>query len=406
MTPDHQVLAEEREWDLITDELAPEGILISVSPSIGDSRIYRTADGAVKIRRANAGAQTGVQPLEQEATVLRRAGRRAEAGTIGDWEYLTTPYIPGRNLGHVLGPGARWQKAVVATASEVLRLNRRGISHGDLRAENVLIDEAGRVMLIDFDRSRVMPPSQALLRDWIGLTPFSGGSSLAQLAFYMAFPKARSIVLRVRARIRPRAPQPQGDPVTVALDRAWRVAEESNANAPGHRIAYYAWTFKGRHYIGERPWAFRWEFLRKAVQFKGKRVLELGSNMAMTSAYALLHGASEATAVDSDELILDAAALLGVALGVPIRTIRMKFDGSSAWEDALPDADLAIAMSILEWVPDRLRFERYLGRFAEVVFEGHESAAVERERLTRMGFREVTLVGESERARPLYVARR
>lgn len=406
MTPGDQVLAEEREWDLIVDELAPQSALLSVSQSIGDSRTYRTADGIVKIRRKNAAGPPGVHPLEHEAAIQRHIGRPAEAGTIGDWEYLRTSYFAGRELSHVLGAGSGRQKMLIATAFEVLRLNRLGVSHGDLRAENVLVDEGGRVVLIDFDRARMMPPSRALLRDWTGVPSLDGGSSFARFALYTAFPHAQSIDRRLRARLRSAPAQIQGDPVAVALDRAWRLAAESDANAPGHRIAYYAWTFKGTHHIGERPWPFRWELLRKAISFEGKRVLELGSNMAMTSAYALLHGASEATAVDSDEVILDAAALLGVALGVPIRTIRLKFDASGAWEDALPDADLAIAMSILEWVPDRIRFERYLGRFAEVVFEGHESAAVERQRLTRIGFREVTLLGESERGRPVFVARR
>jgi hypothetical protein len=268
------------------------------------------------------------------------------------------------------------------------------------------VGEGGKVVLVDFDRARLMSPSGALLWDWLGATPFGGGSSVPELALDATFPLVRSVAQRLRARLRTPARRAQGDRVAVAVDRAWRLAAESDSNAPGYRIAYYSWTFNGTHYLGERPWAFRWDLLRRAVNFEGKRVLELGSNMAMASAYALLHGASEATAVDSDELILDAAALLGVTLGVPIRTIRMKFDASGAWEDALPEADLAIAMSILEWVPDRVRVERYLGRFAEVVFEGHENAVIERERLTRIGFPHVTLVGESERRRPLFVARR
>jgi hypothetical protein len=106
MTPGHRVLAEEREWDLITDELAPQGALISVSRLVGDSRVYRTADWAVKIRRLGAAGQAAVKSLEQEASILRRIGRPAEAGTIGDWEYLRTPYITGRPLSDSRGRGA------------------------------------------------------------------------------------------------------------------------------------------------------------------------------------------------------------------------------------------------------------------------------------------------------------
>lgn len=404
MKPADRVLAEEAEWDVITDELAPGRALISVSRYVGDSRVYRSSNWVIKMRRLGAGDQAGVRPLKDEASMLRRVGRRAEAGITGEWEFLRTPYLPGQQLSAILDREGRSFRPIASTAVAVLNLNRQGIAHGDVRAENILVADDGTVTLVDFDRARLLTPGRAMLRDWLG--PGSeGGHSLGRLAMYAALPQAQSVARRARALTRRTKLTTEDDQVSSALTRAWWVAAKSNANAPGQRVAYYAWTFRGRHFVGERPWAFRWELVRNAVSFAGKRILELGSNMALASSHALIHGASEATAVDSDERILDAAALVGVALGVPTRTVRMPFERSHDWESVLPDADLAIAMSILEWVPDRARFERYLGRFPELVFEGHESLTAEGDRLARIGFRDVRLLGLTDRGRPLFLAR-
>jgi 3-deoxy-D-manno-octulosonic acid kinase len=51
-------------------------------------------------------------------------------------------------------PEAQW-RAVGAT---VARLHRAGVDHADLNAHNILIDDRGRVSVIDFDRGRLRAP--------------------------------------------------------------------------------------------------------------------------------------------------------------------------------------------------------------------------------------------------------
>jgi hypothetical protein len=67
---------------------------------------------------------------------------------------------------------------------------------------------------------------------------------------------------------------------------------------------------------------------------------------------------------------------------------------------------VVVALSVLHWVEDQARFLAFLGRFDEVVFEGHDSSRIERERLRQAGFTEIDLVDTSERGRPILLARK
>lgn len=56
------------------------------------------------------------------------------------------------------GTGSLWQPIGLTIA----RFHREGVFHADLNAHNVLIDGAGQVWLIDFDRGSLRPPA----REW------------------------------------------------------------------------------------------------------------------------------------------------------------------------------------------------------------------------------------------------
>jgi hypothetical protein len=131
--------------------------------------------------------------------------------------------------------------------------------------------------------------------------------------------------------------------------------------------------------------------------------------MALLSTFALADaGASAALAVDADPKILEAAAKVADAFKVAPEFRRVDFDRDRGWEDRLEAfrPDVVIALSVLHWLEDKARFLAFLGRFEEVVYEGHESSLVERERLRQAGFAEIDLVDTSERGRPILVARK
>ncbi len=68
--------------------------------------------------------------------------------------------------------------------------------------------------------------------------------------------------------------------------------------------------------------------------------------------------------------------------------------------------DIVFALSVLNWVKDKERLLKFLGRYREVIFEGHDSVAVETERFKQVGFGHITLIAVSERDRPLLHCRK
>jgi hypothetical protein len=119
-------------------------------------------------------------------------------------------------------------------------------------------------------------------------------------------------------------------------------------------------------------------------------------------------GAAAALAVDRDPAILDAAARVADAFGVQPQLRRIDFDRDPDWESELQAfaPDVVVALSVLHWIADKARLLAFLGRFDEVIFEGHDSSRTERSRLRQAGFSEIELVDTSERGRPILRARR
>jgi len=112
--------------------------------------------------------------------------------------------------------------------------------------------------------------------------------------------------------------------------------------------------------------------------------------------------------VDIDARILEVAKLISMAFGVkPVLKVQ-DLDAPEDWESQLIDfkPDIVFALNVLNWVQDKQRLLDFLGRFEEVIFEGHDSFDVERKRLSDVGFKEINIVGVSERGREVVYCRK
>ncbi|MCH8950287.1 MAG: phosphotransferase, partial [Chloroflexi bacterium] len=313
----HRVLDEEAAWEqAATSILGTDAELLSVSRYIGDSRVYRSGDRLAKIRSLDATLPPGVSRLDAEAEILKRLGQEITYMATDTREALLFSHIDGVPLDQLLPTlsFARRARLLLRLVPELRRLHTRGVAHRDLRLDNVLVDADGRPRLIDFDRAAVGGTWSVGMADALGIAP-SGLSANPywKLALYTIAPKTQSLARRLRALVTRPAPLRNGleaEPDLQLLARAWSLAQRSSANAPGQRVAYYAFTYKGQHFPGERSWYLRWESIRRAVSFEGKRLIELGSNMGLLSSFAMIHGAKSATGVDYDRLIVDSARLV------------------------------------------------------------------------------------------------
>jgi 2-polyprenyl-3-methyl-5-hydroxy-6-metoxy-1,4-benzoquinol methylase len=142
------------------------------------------------------------------------------------------------------------------------------------------------------------------------------------------------------------------------------------------------------------------------VDFRDKSVLDLGCNIGLLPAFAMLYGARSAMGIDTDATLVEAATEVAAGLGVRATFRQQDLDSPQSWENDLAGADLAVAMSIVEWVSEPARLLRFLGKHREVLYEGHDSLMIESERLRSAGFSQIKTIAISDRGRPLLYGRK
>lgn len=420
-TNESRILCEERSWDEISRKiLGGRATLCSVSRHVGDSRVYVAGERMAKIRSLRVALPQGVSSLAQEAEILRLLGSEVEYVRDDSWEALIQPCFPGVGLDALIGtmPLKERVRLLRPIARAVGRLHARGVAHRDLHPNNFLVSDEG-VTLVDFDRAAVGSWWWVRTADFLGPSSMGATYTVVRLLYDILVPRSssiRSLVGFARNLVLPRVeqkmPRPAycigGDRDLALLERAWSLAELSDASSPGCSTAYYSFTYKGCHFPGERPWYMRWDAIRRALDFEGKRILELGCNMGLLSSFASLHGAVNATGVDRDDRILEAASLVARALRADVRFERVDLATDPAWESRFRGADIVAAMSLLHWLPElsRQRVLGFLSGHSEVLYEGHDSLEVEMARLRAAGFAQVDVLAETERHRFLLHARK
>ena len=381
----------------------------------------------IALPERGAAAPARRQDLFGEAAMLRRCrgipgvpeivGWRA----VGEVRMLITRRLEARPLSRLEVGWGRLLGLQLQLAILVVRLAWRGVSHDDLRPENILVDGAGRVHLVDFDQASSGSFARCLARSMLGLGIGRSKVCNAFLAplrerLQACLPPALLRLLKGRrnrtrqdmASALPPLP-PEAGAELRALHAAWRIAAASPASSPGRAVAYYALEFGGLQWPGERPWAERWRILRPITAWRGRRVLELGCNLGLLSIFLLREEALDAAlAVDRDGRILAAGAMAARAFGVRPEFRQVDFDRDVEWEVELLAfrPDVVVALSVLNWVADRARLLAFLGRCDEVIYEGHDSARVERRRLRAAGFTALELIATSERGRPILHCRK
>jgi len=327
---------------------------------------------------------------------------------------LVMECVPGEPLAEINFSWLRLFLILTKLGIILIRLSWRGVSHNDVLPKNVLVTSDGSVSLIDFDQASRTNFFASLVRHFTGIKV---GAEQMHGSLVTTFKKClkKKLSPKTVKLLRTLLRYDDGSAMHTlsdlpddashklkALLKAWRQAQLSNASSPGRRVAYYSLDVEGFHFPGERSWIERWNMLRSITDYSSKRILELGCNMGLLSCFLLKEsGASAALAVDADLDIIEEAKQVSLAFGVkPILKCR-DFDALNDWETELVDfkPDIVFALSVLNWIKDKQRFLNFLGCFQEIIFEGHDSIEVERRRLRAVGFKQIDVVGISERKR-------
>jgi len=322
-------------------------------------------------------------------------------------------FLPGIQLSKMDLPFIKLLLVSFKLSKILFGLSIKGICHNDIVPENILITNELYVSLVDFDQAVKIGTIKAIAGNFFGIKSQESKVNYSMITifkdyFKKKFPRMMLFVKKLLGRIEinesNKLPEIPGnaEPSLFKLIEAWRIAQISNASAPGFPLAYYAIDFKEYHFPGERPWNERWNRLKNLSGYSGKTILELGCNMGLLSIHLLKEaGAGKCISVDHDKRILESAKLISEVFEVNPIFKQTNFDSFKDWESDLLsyNIDIVFALNVLNWVNNKYRFLKFLSNFPEVIFEGHDTIEVERKRFEQIGFNTIEEIGYSERER-------
>ena len=127
-----------------------------------DGYVWTGEDGVrafAEWRLLEALAQRGL-PVPQPV-----AARYQRTGLLYRCDLITRRIVNADPLSAALAQGPLAEPLWRAVGATVARLHRAGVDHADLNAHNILLDGAGVVRVIDFDRGRVRAPGRWAARN-------------------------------------------------------------------------------------------------------------------------------------------------------------------------------------------------------------------------------------------------
>jgi predicted Ser/Thr protein kinase len=413
---------QEKKWqDLVDKYIGDNCQLVSCSSSSVQRRIYEKDQVIYKIVLTEENLYEN--SIQEEFEILHKlkhlkcTPNPISVDIYGECSILSIKKYHGEHISQFGDLVSRNKASIFAIAKAILALNFQGLRHGDIHIQNLLFLPSGAVKILDYDQAIFTTPLKAFWGDFVGIGKFPAKGCAMRLFVQLILSKLPSFLrryLKIGAFVRRRRFEKSSKELS-ATDRGsnfaeiWRQAMVSDSNAPGNRICYYSLNYKDSIYLGERSWEVRWKKISEAVNFKGKKMLELGCNLGLLSCYAQYSGALPGgLAIDKDPKIISAARDMAQFASVNVRFQACDFDSEGRWEEEIDmrEYDIVSALSVLNWLKDKNRFLTFLGCFHELLYEGHDSIAIEVSRLNSVGFCNISIVTVSERGRVVLLAKK
>jgi tRNA A-37 threonylcarbamoyl transferase component Bud32 len=295
----------------------------------------------------------------------------------------------------------------------IFKLAKIRIAHNDLLPKNIIINKKYDLFLLDFDQAKEKSFLKSILSSLIDLSNNNlnmrrnkYNSIFNLFKFMLKKSLSNEFLIKCRKTFQPhyfKLPKNSNLKTLKSkkLNKAWSIAIKSNASAPGVSVAYYSFEFDGYHFPGERSWEDRWNILKKITNFKNKKILELGCNMSLLSCHILREFKNvKTTGIDNDKNIIQSAKIIADVMEVKPKYYVIDLDKGN-WEKKFKNFDLVFCLNVLNWVKNKKKLLSFLGKFNELVFEGHDNYLVEKKRLSSIGFKNIKLICITERNRPL-----
>jgi 2-polyprenyl-3-methyl-5-hydroxy-6-metoxy-1,4-benzoquinol methylase len=413
---------QEKNWsNLVKSYIGPGAQLVALSASSTQRRVYKKDRTIFKIVLSKENFYENT--AEEEYLILKKikhiycVPKPISCDTYENCSILSIKEYNGEQIGQIGDYVSRFKASVVVIAKGVFSLNRQGLRHGDIHIKNFLFLPSGEIKILDYDQAVFTTPLKAFLGDFLSIGKFPAKRCALRLFIQLLLSKLSPFLwpnlgigafIR-RLRFKKDLKELNSTHSDSELKLIWNQAKLSDSNAPGNRTSYYSLVYDDVIHQGERPWELRWAPINKAVNFKGKRLLELGCNLGLLSCYAQHAGAlSGGLGVDQDPIIVAAAQNLAKFAEKDVKFLIHDFDNDDRLENAIEinNFDIVSAFSVLKWLKEKDRFLALLSHFDELLYEGHDSLDVEFSRLNSIGFYNISIITISERGRVVLFAKK
>ena len=165
---------------------------------------------------------------------------------------------------------------------------------------------------------------------------------------------------------------------------------------------YYSIELNGEHFSGTRPWHVRWEKIKLAVDFTGKRVLDIGTSVGLCPLFlSMLTSAQKIVAFDNESDAVYNADRLMKVFNTNYELFKIDLERDPYEQILGYEYDIVICMSVFNWIGKKQKLLNYLKHFNELIFEGHEGVQTEIDRLRALGFKHIQVLGAVDRDRHL-----
>lgn len=177
------------------------------------------------------------------------------------------------------------------------------------------------------------------------------------------------------------------------IEKTWKMPSGGMNRTP-----YCGAVINGVHFEGERDWRMRWAKIKPALNWKGMKILDLGTCMGIVPAYLIKFcGVDIGTGVDFNPQHLAVSDSVRRSFRItPEKMPLLKIDlDTSGYEDQLGyDFDAIFCLSLFRWIKDQERIMSYMAFFKNIIFEAHDLDGDVAKRFSEKGFKS-RLLGET-----------
>jgi len=389
------VMTENRAWDSFERVARELEVFSYCDASRGAKRCFRLGDLAVKAQRLDL-PDPKPTLIEEEYLIMRRLGdvspafpRVAGFGVSAGYQWISYRFVAGQSLRDWFAEGTnrrQWFRVLADVGNMMTCMRDSAVSHRDLNAGNIVVRPDGQLVLMDFDQA-VADDDAFTIADTHGAARDLAHNDLGALIEECGLTR-------------------KANHAVLTLERAWDLmARHADQGFPP-----YALEFAASRFDGAVPWYEQWAPLAASLRpVRGKRILDLGTDVGLLDAYLASCGADVTAVVGEDRM--EVAGVLAEAAGVNVCFVAGDSgdpgDQGDQWTQKIEqDYDLVLLVGRDADRVDRTWLSGFLPGQKAVVFEVTGSLDQARRFVQQSGMTWRGVVGYTSRLFPLVAAGR